>query len=356
MRYPAIILLAISSLGGQGEATLETRERDLGLRVTHPTVRLGKIPAVTLTSQKPTSQEEAKEIQSLIASLAKLDRLNSPFSPIVGQPQDAQAEARANRESVGRRLVEKGPRALPFLLDALDNRTPTKITIEHPTQWDCGNWWDWGWNPLNPAEKRVLLKRLRKPALAWEAVRIKSAPYIIKVGDVCLVIVGEIVGRPSYQCVHYLMLQQAIIASPTHDAELRADVRSIWRSKDPAKGLFDSLLRDYATEGIFNGISLDGWGDGSELQKAAATRLLYWYPKESASFIGARLRSLDVADAWGVDEKHGIRREVRNGVDTADFIRAVQWSKEAAVQDALRDIAKRTNDPQIIAALRGESR
>jgi hypothetical protein len=67
MRYPAIILLAISSLGGQDEATLEKRERDLGLRVTHPTVRLGKIPAVTLAPRKPISQEEAKEIRSLIA-------------------------------------------------------------------------------------------------------------------------------------------------------------------------------------------------------------------------------------------------------------------------------------------------
>jgi hypothetical protein len=252
-----------------------------------------------------------------------------------------------------------GPRALPFLLDALADDTPTKITIKNPDQWDCGNWWGWGWNPLNPAEKRVLLKRLSEPGLSWEAVRIKSATYIIKVGDVCFGIIGEIVGRRAYHCVHGVTGGPgagALIASPTHEGELRADVRSIWRSNDPTKGLFDSLLRDYATEGIFNGISLDGWGDGSQLQILAATRLLYWYPKESAPIIAARLRSLDVADAWSVDTKRGIQREVRNGVDAADFIRSVQWSKEAAVQNALRDIAKRTNDPQIIAALRGESR
>jgi hypothetical protein len=355
MRYAAIFLLAISPLVVQGKKTPDDRRGSPGSQVAHPTVRLGKIPKVTLAPRKPISQEEAREIRSLIASLAKLDSLDSPFSPIVRQPEDAQAEARANRETAGRRLVEMGPKALPFLVDALDDRTPTKITIDNPVQWDCG-WWAWGWNPLNPAEKRVQLKRQRKPELSWEAVRIKSRPFIIKVGDVCFVIIGEIVGRPVYQCVHYLMFQQAIIASPTHDAELCADVRSIWRSKEPTKGLLDSLLRDYATEGIFTGIALDGWDDASELQKSAATRLLYWYPKESASFIAARLRSFDVTDPWAGGEKSFIQREVRNGVDTAGFIRAVYWSKEAAVRDALRDIGKRTNDRQIIDALRGESR
>jgi hypothetical protein len=71
--------------------------------------------------------------------------------------------------------------------------------------------------------------------------------------------------------------------------ELRERVCALWSSKDPAKKLLDSLLLDYATEGRFNGKSLDGWDEESNYQIEAAVRLLYYFPKETAPLIAARL-------------------------------------------------------------------
>jgi hypothetical protein len=222
-------------------------------------VRLGTIPSVTLAPREPVSQEEAKEIKSLIASLAKLDSLTFDFSSDGDQPPFAPVRAMdgASPRSAGLRLVEKGPRALPFLLDALDDRTPTKIVIPAKTwDWDPGNW-QMAWNRVNAAEVRVLSRRKKEipsvEALAAAWFGPITSPYTVKVGDVCFVIVGEIVGRQFYQFVSGVgFITQ--IASPTHDAEMRADIRSIWGSKNPAKGLLDSLLRDYATQGIYNDI------------------------------------------------------------------------------------------------------
>ena len=50
-------------------------------------------------------------------------------------------------------------------------------------------------------------------------------------------------------------------------------VREIWSSTNASQRLFDSLLFDYATPGVFNGESLDGWDVGSKLQCEAALRL-----------------------------------------------------------------------------------
>src|SRR5205823_617222 len=45
-----------------------------------------------------------------------------------------------------------------------------------------------------------------------------------------------------------------------------------------------------------------------------------------------------------------IRREVANGVDTDDFIKAVSWSRETEVRKAIRDIFTKTTDIDILLA------
>ena len=49
-------------------------------------------------------------------------------------------------------------------------------------------------------------------------------------------------------------------------------------------------------------------------------------------------------------------REAANGARTDDFIRAVAWSKEPAIQEALADIARRSDDRKIQEALPGGPR
>lgn len=170
------------------------------------------------------------------------------------------------------------------------------------------------------------------------------ASYTLTVGDVCFVAIGQIVGRP-YRAVRYLPTAIIIVNSPTREKRLRELVRAQWSSDNPAKMLFQSLLIDYATEGIFNGESLGGWGKGSDLQVKAALRLLYYFPKETVPLIAARLRSLDVQDA--TKDSDWMKREGKNRVPTVEFIKAVAWCTAPAIDEALADIAKRTNDRAI---------
>jgi hypothetical protein len=135
------------------------------------------------------------------------------------------------------------------------------------------------------------------------------------------------------------------------DAKLREQVRKIWSSEDPSRKLFESLLLDYATEGVFQGPSLDSWELGSDLQTEAAMRLLYYYPKQTAEMISDRLRRLDVkepSDNGGVDAF--IRREVANGVRTAGFVEAVSWCTEPAIREAIRTIFETTSDTSVLLA------
>jgi hypothetical protein len=180
--------------------------------------------------------------------------------------------------------------------------------------------------------------------------------YTVKVGDVCLVAIGQIVGR-DYQAVRYQPTANIVINSPTQNAELRQQVRTIWSSKDSRRRVFDSLLYDYATHGKWKeGDSLDKWYVGSHFQTAAAMRLLYYFPKETAPMIAQRLVSLRVERTGpGAGTRHTekemkawTKREVANGVRTDDFVNAVSWSKEPAIKSAVHSIFERTEDVDIL--------
>ncbi len=120
------------------------------------------------------TEEEARRIKGLIASLAKMDRPDIGFSPILsGQsfspipnyfreiailPPDELITPSPVLQS----LVALGPDALPFLLDSLDDPTPTKLTIR-----DSDNHYGriyikanaLSMNPVNPIEREVFAKR-----------------------------------------------------------------------------------------------------------------------------------------------------------------------------------------------------
>ena len=76
----------------------------------------------------------------------------------------------------------------------------------------------------------------------------------------------------------------------------------------------------------------------------ATIRLLYYFPEEAAPLIAARLKSLDVSVATS---DQSMQRDVKNRVATVAFIEAVTWCQATAIREALADIAKRTDDPQI---------
>jgi hypothetical protein len=338
-------------------------------KVEHLPVRLGKVPELALAPRFPLN---AKQVARLKAQIARLADIDSPdyglsstmsgdaFLPLAGQRRAGAfllTDHRLKSSHALKTLVEAGPDALPLLLDALDDKTPTKLKVEHRgfggTMWLANELWG---NPVNPVEVRVLgLREKRRPRQAKEK-HIES--YAVKIGDVCMVAIGQIVGR-GYQAVRYQPTACIVINSPTEDAELRGQVRAIWSSKDPARRLFDSLLLDYATVGNYKeGDSFDRWGVGSELQIAAAMRMLYYFPKETGPMIARRLRGLRVhrvgpgagTEATADEMAAWARREVANGARTEELVRAVSWCKEPEVRDSLRSIFKRTGDVDILLA------
>jgi HEAT repeat protein len=325
-------------------------------------VRLGKVPTIKLGPRAPLTEEQKNHIKALIRKLAEVDSPDFGMSATLTGHDFAPLPDRAHADSLVltdhkikssdalRRLVEKGPDALPFLLEALEDKTPTKLKVD-PKFGMMGFGEELHGNPLNPLEKRALSKPRPRDDEDDEGL---LNSYTVRVGDVSFVAIGQIVGRP-YQAVRYIPSAIIAINSPVQSKHLREQLRTIWSNKDSAKKLFDSLLLDYATEGKFNGKSLDGWYEGSNLQIEAAMRLLYYFPNEAAPLIAARLRSFDVRDPG---EDGWMNREVKNGVRTVDFIKAVSWSSAPAIQKALDEIAKRTNEEDIKEALdhRGNKR
>lgn len=329
------------------------------------TVKLGAIPDVKLSQRQVVDEAQTKRIKGLIADLAMLDTADvglsatfsgSDFAPVPGQSHVGTlllTDHQVKRSQTLRDLVALGPDALPHLLDALGDKTPTKIVIKH--DFGFGAMWYGGeldLNPVNPAEKAVYKARVE----AHKKARDEKArddlfggestkAHTVTIGDVCFVAVGQIVGR-RYSAVRYQPTACVVINSPTHDAKLRDEVRATWAGKEPAKKLFDSLLADYATEGVFNGENLNGWYSGHYRQCGAATRLLYYFPKESEKFIAQRLEKLNVGKG------DFMLQWVANGVRPEEFIKAVSWCKEPAVRAAVAGVFKRAEDRRdVLAAL-----
>ncbi len=343
----------------RAQAQADRNDEAIDLERLRPKVKLGKVRQIELTPREPLSKEKTAQITSCIARLADIESPDfglsatmsgQAFLPLPSQRQShamVLTDHRLKSSAALRNLVEIGPEALPFLLDALGDKTPTKLKLEHDSgfgaMWLANELWG---NPVNELE----MKSLRQPEGNDETVEDRKhiGSYTVKIGDVCLVAIGQIVGR-GYQAVRFQPTACIVINSPTDDATLREQVRRVWTSGDPARKVFDSLLLDYATEGVFQGPSLDSWGLGSELQIESAMRLLFYYPKETTALIAERLRSLDVKKTSAQGFAFA-RREVANGLSTRDFIKAVSWCREPHIRQAIRDIFASTDDLDLLLA------
>ncbi|HEY8503096.1 MAG TPA: hypothetical protein VIL46_00840, partial [Gemmataceae bacterium] len=370
---PALAALARSQLDGDSTADGPARKAAAAavmkidpeygaankIELSYLDVRLGKVPSIKLPRRPALARDKKDRIKKLIADLSGLSSPDFGLSPtLTGRafaplPDHKQFDMglltnhRLKSTDALRSLVEIGPDALPFLLEALDDKTPTKLKV------GSGNFItvfgaELESNPLNSLERRVLSENSADRDTEDGEGDDDAAGYTLKVGDVCFVAIGQIVGR-RYSAVRYQPTAMIIINSPVHSAELRRRVRAIWSSDDPAQHLLDSLLIDYATEGIFNGRSLDGWSEGSDRQIEAAVRLLYYFPAESVPLIAERLKQMEVARPK--DDDGWMLREVANGVRTTDFLKAVSWCKEPAIRKALLDIFHRTDDVYITLAV-----
>lgn len=323
-----------------------------------PHVKRGALPPIKLQHAFAATVEQAAQIKRHIANLSKIDRPDfglsatmggTAFAPIPGSGKETGGFLLTNHQlQTGddfRQLVACGPRALPFLLKALSDKTPTKLKMNRSNSMfivmELAG--ELNGNPTNSIEQKIIASL---PERKWDGTSLKD--YTVKIADVCFVIIGQIVGRP-YLAVRYQPSAIIIVNSPIENKELAEAVRTIWSSTNETRRLFDSLLFDYSTEGVFNGESLDGWSIASDLQCKAAMRMLYYYPEETSRLIADRLARLDVRKP-PEDRAHWMDSYLTNGLRAEEFIKAVSWSEDPAVQRELSNIFKRTTDTQILLA------
>ena len=318
-------------------------------------------PAKAPTVASPTNDPaKLNEIKRLIADLENLDATDvgllrqpvfgSVFLPVgvfgpFGEHQDKPFESNASL----RKLVEFGPDALPWLLKALDAKRPTKLEVRAA---DLDITFDKTMafnevlhgNPVNPTENAVLqLHRSPYSASVFpkDSFGVPKGMdfYRVCVGDVCLVAIGQIVGR-NYLCLCYDHVKPSgvVVCSTASLPNVAKKVRQIWNSENTRQKVLESLLLDFATRGLLQMDSLDYWGYGNDFQVEAAQRLLYYFPNDAAPIIADRLKSLDVSE----DDHFDLC--VRNGVRADDLIEAVGWSKNPVIREALTVLAAKTRN------------
>ncbi|CAN5293188.1 hypothetical protein BH10PLA2_BH10PLA2_07920 [soil metagenome] len=326
-------------------------------------VHLKKMPTIKVRPREFNREASRKLVKSLIRELPEIEQYGElgyadswdrgRFAPLsdyyfqnagmvfgggtqlyLGRRYDPKPSAAFSR------LVELGPVALPFLLESLGLNTPTNLPPT-PTIIESGGsrlrtWTDI--NPVNPLEERD------PPPVPqqWSSPTHVIESHAIKVGDICFAAIEQIVGR------EFLFEGRALPCSIADGSsiasrKMRERLRGLWGGENPSSRLFESLLADFSTRGISQkGIQEESW-----IQTNAATRLLYYFPRESAELIATRLEALDVQLPHNLFSTSGVSRDEINGVQTFSFIRAVAWCKEPVVQKSLRDIAALTNDSSI---------
>jgi len=143
--------------------------------------------------------------------------------------------------------------------------------------------------------------------------------------------------------------------------------RSAWTSLTPTRLLFDSLLADFSLRAaggqsaehlLANPRSHVDYQPLLEqmlvpvaLQHRAMLRLLYYFPKQTAALVSARLDGLDVSgpDEWsGNINLNELRAVVANGADPQELIASSTWCTEPLVQQALQRVFLRTTDRPIL--------
>lgn len=300
------------------------------------------------------SPDERLAIHALIDALADIEDPDYGFAPLMSGSQFAPVEE--SREfgagiimidhgletsEALKRLVTLGPHAIPELLRALEDATPTKLVMEHfggfGAQWYAR---EISTNRVHPTESAVrenhpeVFERDPQNLLGSEE---NVNRHVVTIGDIAFTTLGQIVNR-GYSAVRYQPTACRVINSPTHDATIARIIREIWESTDPYQALFDSLMIDLHTR-----------GSGSDtLQCGAAMRLLYYYPEESAEIIAERIRAFDFGNPADWDRWQKVYQT--NGVRAQDFIEAVRLFDHDAIVDALFEVMQRAEDPQVFVA------
>ncbi|GAA5504662.1 hypothetical protein [Novipirellula caenicola] len=312
---------------------------------------LASRPQVRIDSKEyVATAAESKAVETLVDRLSEIDQPDYGFANWMSGSQFApigdtaefyvgiiMIDHQLKTNDVLKQLVALGPKALPVLLERLADATPTKLTMEHEGMF--GSQW-YGHEvqlnlarPIEQNAKQTFDKFFSQEDALQDQQHVPR--HAVTIGDVCFVIIGQIVNR-GFQSSRYQPTACRVINSPTHVPKIVEVVRSIWHSQDPPRMLFDALLDDFYTDH-------EGY-----TQSGAALRLLYYFPKESGELIGQRIRNLDLSAPEDLETWQKI--ELKNGLSAEDLFKAVSTSNQSAVTEALLDAAMRAESPNVVAA------
>ena len=312
-------------------------------------LRLATIEKLTHVVSRSLTADEQAEIRQMIRSLASINDdqenwtyflQNRAFRPLdeTCESESVVTSSPFARSSLEfKRLIELGPDALPFLLESLDNKSPTAFVIKNPGFCAVAHVHHIGGNPVNRSESRRIERRHHDETTGDESTN----SHVVTIGDICFVIIGQIVGR-DYRIMNNLPQCYIEIASPTTSERIRRQVREIWSSDHSSQKLIDSLLLDLATEIVHSEMGYQG---KSSWQCAAAQRLLYYFPQESAGLLADRLRKFDVD------------RECTARFSGGSFVEATALSDHPQIKTVMREIFERATSPHfIVASMKSVSR
>ena len=217
--------------------------------------------------------------------LAQRDSLKPMTTLLIEQQGQLRIPAQCQNASVSA-IMHIGPAALPALLRHLDDMRPTKLVIGRDIRNETfgGQFFD------NEYETRHLTwtsDRCRVDA-PCEKQKPFDAPYTVKVGDVCFVLIGQIVNR-EWNAVRYQPTAIVLVNSPIETPELAKWVRADWAGIDD-EGVKNSLLGDLHTTKLEDVSDADRESQLLErIHSGALVRLRYYFPDTYASLTGADL-------------------------------------------------------------------
>jgi hypothetical protein len=187
-----------------------------------------------------------------------------------------------------RELVRRGLRALPSLVEHLDDGRPTRLSVGMDSIFMWGYLSDEYDPRYRPAPRKLCNPSCMKKDL--EASPDADSPfkrtYVVRVGDICYVLVGQIVNR-DLVAVRYQPSGGIIINSPLEAPGLIERVKADWVDLD-APAHEASLLADICAADQV-------WQIGP-----AFARLRFYYP---AVYAGLRDDDLRKREAFEADEK-----------------------------------------------------
>ena len=206
--------------------------------------------------------------------------------------------AKPNVSPVMRELVRRGLSALPGLMDHLSDSRPTRLVINS----QFGGMWHSSEYESRYAgkEKQPLGVNKGREDELWI-----DREYRVRVGDLCYVVIGQIVNR-RMNVVRYQPTACIVINSPVETPALADAVRKDWEglSKEQHR---ESLVRD-ALHGSHYGVP------------AALVRLFFYYPEDAAP-LATRFLHRPFYDHWKV--RLFIKGKLIEGQTPAEWKKAV---------------------------------